>query len=111
MSQDDWDKVKNSGIDWGNEEEGIIEYSEFVAKTYEEQVKYLEALEYDYRNKLLEAANDINTSSEERLEQIEKGKEALKEKLKLFEEDKKANLEAISENEDEDNLKERERIK
>ena len=111
MSQDDWDKVENSGIDWGNEEEGIIEYSDFIAKTYEEQLEYLQLLESDYREELLKTANDINISSEERLEQIEKEKEALKEKLKLLEEDKKANLEALGENESEDNLKERERIK
>ena len=88
MSQDDWDKVENSGIDWGNEEEGIIEYSDFIAKTYEEQLEYLQLLESKYRDGILNVTNDINKGSEERLIQLEEERKALLNKLELLDREK-----------------------
>lgn len=44
MTQEDWSTIENSGIDWGNQEQGIIEFNEFLAMTYQEQVNYLDNL-------------------------------------------------------------------
>ena len=53
MSEEDYEKVKNSGIDWGNTEEGIIDFSQFVQLSYEEQVKYLDNLSQKYSESIL----------------------------------------------------------
>ena len=45
---------ESSGIDWGNEKDGVIEYTEFLTLTYEEQSDYLKKLEDDYSNYLVE---------------------------------------------------------
>ena len=84
MDKDDWEKIENSGIDWGNEEEGIIKFSEFVNKTYEEQVIYLEQLNARYKENSIQLTTDIGISTKERLKQIEEEKQALLEKVKIL---------------------------
>ena len=55
MSLEDYRTFEeSSGIDWGNEKDGVIEYTEFLTLTYEEQSDYLKKLEDDYSNYLIE---------------------------------------------------------
>ena len=45
----------SSGIDWGNEEQGIIEYSNFLSMSYAQQSAYLEQLEIQLSQNLTNA--------------------------------------------------------
>lgn len=45
----------SSGIDWGNEEQGIIEYSNFLSMSYAQQSAYLEQLETQLSQNLTNA--------------------------------------------------------
>jgi len=54
MSEEDYANFKiESGIDWGNGELGIIEYSEFLTLSYKEQKAYLESLVALYRKEYI----------------------------------------------------------
>ena len=68
MTAEDYDKIKDSGIDWGNAEEGIIKYSDFVRMTYTEQSKYLEELNDKYKEQSIQAAE---AAKEAALNQVE----------------------------------------
>jgi hypothetical protein len=37
MTQEDWTTIKDSGIDWGNEEAGIMEFTDFLKMSYSDQ--------------------------------------------------------------------------
>lgn len=58
MTQDDWNTIQNSGIDWGNEEQGIIEFNQFMAMTYQAQVEYLDNLANAAREKFNNSLSD-----------------------------------------------------
>ncbi len=72
---DDWQKVA-SAIDWGNEEKGIIEFTQFLQMTTAEQQEYMKALTLDtyqtmasaYDQQMEEAAKEL-----ERLQTFYKG--------------------------------------
>ena len=85
MDQSDWDKIKKSGIDWGNKEKDIIDFSDFVKKTYEEQVLYLEELNARYVDTSATMSNEIGIQTEDRLKEIEKEKQSLLNRLKIIE--------------------------
>ena len=65
MTQDDWNTIQNSGIDWGNEEQGIIEFNQFMAMTYQAQVEYLDnlanAARERFNNSLSEQMSNVDT--------------------------------------------------
>ena len=61
-SQDYQDFQSSSEIDWGNKEEDIINYSEFLVMSFEEQTHYLEELEKNYQDKL----NNANSTALEK---------------------------------------------
>jgi hypothetical protein len=64
MTLDDWSTIKNSGIDWGNEEKDIVDYNSFLLMSYEEQVAYLQGLEEKYSQALEDSIDtfiDVNT--------------------------------------------------
>lgn len=51
MTEEDWIGIRDSGIEWGKE--GVIQFTEFLAMSYEEQSKYLERIQAD-QNEALE---------------------------------------------------------
>ena len=60
MTAEDYSNFKlDSGIDWGNEEENIIQYSEFLSMTYQQQLNYLSSLEEQYQQRY--AQSQLNT--------------------------------------------------
>lgn len=65
MTQEDWSTIQNSGIDWGNEEQGIIEFNQFMAMTYQAQVEYLDnlanAARERFNNSLSEQMSNVDT--------------------------------------------------
>ena len=67
-----------SGIDWGNEEEGIIEFSEFLSMTYQQQIAYLKGLESETQNAIdsasddgLQAAKDKRDALRDQIEELQ----------------------------------------
>ena len=46
MTENDWIKVKDAGIEWGKD--GIIEFNRFLSLSYELQIQYLDSLEKSY---------------------------------------------------------------
>ena len=51
MTEEDWIAIRDSGIEWGKE--GVIQFTEFLTMSYEEQSKYLERIQAD-QNEVLE---------------------------------------------------------
>ena len=51
MTTEDWIGIRDSGIEWGKE--GVIQFTEFLAMSYEEQSKYLSRIQAD-QNEALE---------------------------------------------------------
>ena len=98
-SQEDFDAMENSGIDWGNEEQGIMEFSDFVRMTYAEQVDYLDGLERKYSDSTIEMAKSSVEKSKSELDAAVSVVSDLGGKL----EDAKAKLKADPDN---DGLKE-----
>ena len=71
MSADDYAQYQTeSGIDWGNAEEGIMEYSEFLAMSYESQVSYLEGLSAKYSAELDDATATAIATNQERINEL-----------------------------------------
>lgn len=42
MTEDDWNAIKDSGIEWGKD--GIIKFNEFINLTYQQQTEYLQSM-------------------------------------------------------------------
>lgn len=53
MTIEDYGTIQNSGIDWGNAREGIIDFNQFIQLSYEEQETYLEQLTIKYNQQIL----------------------------------------------------------
>lgn len=71
MSADDYEEYQTkSGIDWGNAEEGIIEYSKFLTLSYDNQVAYLEGLSERYSSELNAATDESIAQNEQRIEEL-----------------------------------------
>lgn len=51
MTTEDWIGIRDSGIEWGKE--GVIQFTEFLAMSYEEQSRYLSRIQAD-QNEALE---------------------------------------------------------
>ena len=51
MTTEDWIGIRDSGIEWGKE--GVVQFTEFLAMSYEEQSKYLSRIQAD-QNETLE---------------------------------------------------------
>lgn len=66
MTQEDWTKVRDSGIKWG--EEGIMEFNDFLNMTYEGQMAYLDSISKQSQVDLIEtkkaAIDSINAALE-----------------------------------------------
>ena len=79
------DKLKDSGIDWGNEEENIIEFNDFLQMGIAEQISYLKTLSDGYQgqltNNVKEAKDAIDTQLEDVDNNIEQKAAEIKEKL------------------------------
>lgn len=79
------DKLKDSGIDWGNEEENIIEFNDFLQMGIAEQISYLKTLSDGYQGQLTdnvkEAKDAIDTQLEDVDNNIEQKAAEIKEKL------------------------------
>lgn len=72
MSADDYAAYQTeSGIDWGNAEEGIMEYSDFLAMSYESQVSYLEGLSAKYTSELNDATATAIATNQERINELD----------------------------------------
>lgn len=79
------DKLKDSGIDWGNEEENIIDFNDFLQMGIAEQISYLKTLSDGYQEQLTdnvkEAKDAIDTQLEDVDNNIEQKAAEIKEKL------------------------------
>lgn len=80
MSDADYAEYETtSGIDWGNKEDGIIEYSEFLKKTYAEQQQYLELIEKQYSEAYRKELQDAMAEQQAIIDELkEKQNEAFK---------------------------------
>ena len=94
MSAEDYTNYKTeSGIDWG--EDGVIEYSEFLSKNYEEQVQYLTELEEEYLNKQQSAIAETIEANKTLLDNYQTSAESIKTQLESEDDpEKKADLQA-----------------
>lgn len=81
MTAEDYDAIKNSGIDWGNAEEGIIKFSDFVKMSYTEQQKYLEGLNTEYKDSAIETAEAAKEAALGQIDSCEAAIEELESKL------------------------------
>jgi hypothetical protein len=45
MTEEDLVALRDGGIDWGNEDAGIMDFSSFLSMSYDEQKAYLDELE------------------------------------------------------------------
>ena len=85
LTEQDYQDLQDSGIDWGDAEQGIVEFSEFVKMTHAEQVRYLNELEREYSQNAIDAAQQAKQAKVEELETarstlsnlVEEQKEAL----------------------------------
>lgn len=60
MSAEELQQFKtSSGIDWGNEEQGIIQYSEFLSMSFAQQSAYLEQLENKLQENLTQSTLSV----------------------------------------------------
>lgn len=50
---------KSSGIDWGNEEQGIIKYSDFLKMNFQQQTAYLDQLSSELKEKSIQSSYDL----------------------------------------------------
>ncbi len=66
MSRDDYNTIKES-IDWGNEEQGIIEFNEFLQMSYAQQQEYLENLHQATQENLVKNLEAEKAAAEESL--------------------------------------------
>ena len=49
MTQEDYDAIEKSGINWGSAKEDIIDFSTFIQLTYDQQQEYLDRLTQKYQ--------------------------------------------------------------
>ena len=69
MSAEDYKNFETeSGLNWG--EDGIVEYSDFLRMTYEEQSEYLSQLNDQYSSELEESTDALIAANEERIAAI-----------------------------------------
>lgn len=66
MSRDDYNTIKES-IDWGNEEQGIIEFNEFLQMSYAQQQEYLENLHQATQENLVKNLEAEKAAAQESL--------------------------------------------
>lgn len=83
MTQDDWNTIQNSGIDWGNEEQGIIEFNQFMAMTYQAQVEYLDNLANAAREKFNNSLSDQMANVDTELTALEAKQAQLSEQISM----------------------------
>lgn len=80
MTAEDYSNFKlDSGIDWGNEEENIIQYSEFLSMTYQQQLNYLSSLEEQYQQKYAQSQLNAIQAAKKNIDEYTKQIEVLKE--------------------------------
>lgn len=95
MSEEDYAAIKDSGIDWGNAEEGIINFSDFVRMSYTEQQKYLENLNDEYAQQSVDAAEKAKEAALNQIDTCETAIEELEAELaKETDVTKKAEIQA-----------------
>ena len=83
MTQDDWNTIQNSGIDWGNEEQGIIEFNQFMAMTYQAQVEYLDNLANEAREKFNNSLSDQLSNVDSELAALETKRQELASQISM----------------------------
>ena len=77
MTASDYSAFKDeSGINWG--EDGVIEYSEFLTKSYQEQVNYLNNLEQEYLSKQKSSLSEAMSANEALINEYQSSIDALK---------------------------------
>lgn len=105
MTQEDWTKVRDSGIKWG--EEGIVEFNDFLNMTYEGQMAYLDSITQQSQMDLIEtkkaAIDSINAAlsaggmSQEEIEAMQSNLETLTSDLTVLEEQAFASATSLAE--------------
>lgn len=83
MTQDDWSTIQNSGIDWGNEEQGIIEFNQFMSMTYQAQVEYLDNLANAARERFNNSLSDQMANVDTELATLEARQAQLSEQISM----------------------------
>lgn len=77
MTAADYSAFKDeSGINWG--EDGVIKYSEFLTKSYQEQVNYLNNLEQEYLSKQKSALGEAMSSNDALISEYQSSIDALR---------------------------------
>lgn len=105
MTQEDWAKVRDSGIKWG--EEGIMEFNDFLNMTYEGQMAYLDSITQQSQVDLIEtkkaAIDSINAAlaagglSPEEIEAMQANLDTLTSDLTILEEQAFASATSLQE--------------
>lgn len=95
MTQDDWNTIQNSGIDWGNEEQGIIEFNQFMAMTYQAQVEYLDNLANEAREKFNNSLSDQLSNVDSELAALETKRQELASQISMVQNGTAAGLHMI----------------
>lgn len=105
MTQEDWTKVRDSGIKWG--EDGIVEFNDFLNMTYEGQMAYLDSITQQSQMDLIEtkkaAIDSINAAlsaggmSQEEIEAMQSNLETLTADLTILEEQAFASATSLAE--------------
>lgn len=77
MTASDYSAFKDeSGINWG--EDGVVEYSEFLTRSYQEQVNYLNNLEREYLSKQKSSLSEAMSANEALINEYQSSVDALK---------------------------------
>lgn len=85
---------KSSGIDWGNEEQGIIKYSDFLKMNFQQQTAYLDQLSSELKEKSIQSSYDLIQKDTDLLAQRNQElEEANQEYLKILGDAKTKNAE------------------
>lgn len=105
MTQEDWTKVRDSGIKWG--EDGIMEFNDFLNMTYEGQMAYLDSITQQSQIDLIEtkkaAIDSINAAlvaggmSQEEIEAMQANLDILTSDLTILEEQAFASATSLEE--------------
>lgn len=105
MTQEDWTKVRDSGIKWG--EDGIMEFNDFLNMTYEGQMAYLDSITQQSQIDLIEtkkaAIDSINAAlaaggmSQEEIDAMQANLDTLTSDLTILEEQAFASATSLEE--------------
>ena len=96
LASDGAEALENSGIKWGDEESGIIEFSEFLQKTKAEQIAYLQQLSQQYSEGLADEVEEASTAIDGEIESLQAQIDKMGEPQDSWTEEELANYNALN---------------